>query len=125
MADARLLITSCDPRDDEESVEIIHDVLLREWNLLLSWIAEDRNFLAWYQEFEKHVQLWIETGLSPSKRDTDKLLRGSDLKQALDYLHARSGELNQTERDFITASQIRRRFKEDELFYLLEVESQQ
>lgn len=101
----RLLVSSYDQEHHQELIEIIHDALLWEWTLLKQWIADDRTFLRWYQQLERQAQAWSET------RDTDKLLRGTDLTQALDYLRQRHDELHQLEREFILASQNRRRFE--------------
>ncbi len=105
LAEARLLVTSRDPRDGEESVEIIHDVLLREWNLLHRWITEDRVFLSWRQEFEKRLQLWIETDPSdPTLRDEGRLLRGRDLDDAEHWMAERALDFDSMQQDFITIS---------------------
>lgn len=105
LAEARLLITSRDPRDGEESVEIIHDVLLREWQQLHRWIEEDRSFLSWRQEFERRVQLWIETDLAdPLLRDEGRLLRGLDLDEAERWMAERILDFDLTQQDFITIS---------------------
>jgi len=45
LADARLLVTGRDLRSEQETVELIHDALLREWGLLQGWLREDRRFL--------------------------------------------------------------------------------
>jgi len=105
LAEARLLVTSRDPRDGKESVEIIHDVLLREWNLLHRWITEDRVFLSWRQEFEKRLQLWIETDPNaPLLRDEGRLLRGRDLDEAGHWMTERALDFDSVQQDFITMS---------------------
>ncbi|GHP00550.1 hypothetical protein KSF_105970 [Reticulibacter mediterranei] len=105
LAEARLLITSRDPRDGEESVEIIHDVLLHEWQQLHRWIEEDRSFLSWRQEFEKRVQLWVETDPADSLlRDEGRLLRGRDLDEAERWMAERVLDFDLTQQDFITIS---------------------
>jgi WD40 repeat protein len=105
LAKARLLVTSRDPQNNEESVEIIHDVLLREWNVLQNWIIEDRRFLAWRQEFEKRVQLWVDTDLDdPLLRDEGRLLRGRDLDDAEHWMAERALDIDSMQQDFITIS---------------------
>ena len=47
----RLLATDRDLQSNEETVEIIHDVLLREWEQLKQWLEEDRRFLGWLVHF--------------------------------------------------------------------------
>jgi hypothetical protein len=105
LVESRLLATDRDHQGNEETVEIIHDVLLREWGQLKQWIEEDRDFLEWHQALERQAQAWAE------KRDKDRLLRGSDLVEAIGYLDKRHGEMNQLEHDFIVASKDRRRLE--------------
>lgn len=105
LAEARLLVTSRDPQDNEESVEIIHDVLLHKWNKLQIWIAEDRSFLAWRQEFEKRVDLWIETDPhDPILRDEGRLLRGRDLEDAERWLAEHVLDFSLLQQNFIQTS---------------------
>ncbi len=53
LADARLVATSFDQQTKHETVEIIHDSLIREWGKLRQWLQEDRSFLTWKREMEK------------------------------------------------------------------------
>jgi hypothetical protein len=61
LADARLLVTGCEHERGRETVELIHDALLREWGLLQGWLAEDRRFLAWRQTLEGRLLAWVES----------------------------------------------------------------
>src|SRR2546423_1444497 len=98
LADARLLVTSRDGRNNEETVEIIHEALLREWGRLREWIREDHPFLLWYQKFEQRFQEWRETqAIDVTRRDADKLLRGRDLSEAEDWLKDRVEDLSSEE----------------------------
>lgn len=102
---ARLLVMSQDIESKQETIEIIHDALLREWGKLKQWIEEDRGFLLWHQELEWRVRAWIATNSDdPTKRDVYKLLGGSDLTEALYWIELRAQDLSQSERDFIQAS---------------------
>jgi WD40 repeat protein len=106
LAKARLLVTGRDPRDGQESVEIIHDVLIREWRRLRDWIAQNRSFLVWHQDFEKRVHLWIESDpRDPFLRDKGRLLFGRDLDEAKHWLEERATDLDPVEQDYIRASQ--------------------
>src|SRR6266849_2300849 len=113
LVDGHLLVTTYDMQRKEEMVEIIHDALLWEWGQLRQWLQDDRDFLAWHQEFKKRVRAWCETNVDdPPKREEDKLFGGSDLTEALGWLAKRSADLSQVERDFIQASQQRQRQQE-------------
>lgn len=113
LVDGHLLVTTYDMQRKEEMVEIIHDALLWEWGQLRQWLQNDRDFLAWHQEFKKRVRAWCETNVDdPTKREEYKLFGGSDLTEALGWLAKRSTDLSQVERDFIQASQQRQRQQE-------------
>jgi hypothetical protein len=81
LVNARLLVKML--IGNEEMVEIIHDVLLDEWEYLKSWIKENRAFLTWHQKLEGRVQEWAATDVDhPAKRDKYKLFGGRDLVEA-------------------------------------------
>jgi WD40 repeat protein len=105
LAEARLLVTSRDAQEDQESVEIIHDALLREWGLLQRWVREDQLFLVWQQGLEEWVRSWVETHPQDvSQRDDDKLLRGRDLAEAAGWLRGRGADIDQMTQEYIQAS---------------------
>lgn len=70
-ADLRLLVTS------SETVELIHDTLLREWGRLKKWLDENRNFLTWRQKLVERYREW--------KEERGELLRGRELAVAQDF----------------------------------------
>ena len=90
LADARLFVTDRDRRTGEETVEIIHDALLREWGQLRGWLKEQREFYLWRQRLDERLHEW-EAG----KGD---LLRGAALTEATEKFTNRSSDLNQVER---------------------------
>jgi len=94
LADQRLLVTG----GKEETAEIIHDALLREWGLLQSWLQEDRRFLAWRQEIGERAQDW-----QSREKDMGVLLRGVPLAEAEIWLAQRSPELGEAEQAYIKA----------------------
>ncbi len=105
LANARLLVTERDPSTGQESVEIIHEALLREWKTFQDWLAKDRQFLTWRQEIEPRVRAWNETNPDQiAKRDEGKLLRGGDLVVAAGWLAERGADLTQGEREYCQAS---------------------
>ena len=99
LADARLVTTSYDQQTKLETVEIIHDSLIREWGRLRQWLREDRSFLAWKREMEKKAEAWEE-----GKRDEGRLLRGLDLGEAQRWLEERSNDIGEKEQRYIQAS---------------------
>jgi WD40 repeat protein len=63
---------------DDESVEIIHEALLRAWPRLRTWIAEDRTDLLASQQLADAALLWERDG-----RQSADLYRGARLEAAL------------------------------------------
>jgi Trypsin-like peptidase domain/WD domain, G-beta repeat len=106
LVDKRLLVMSHDTESNKETVEIIHDALLREWGLLQRWLKEDRRFLLWHQKLEERLREWKETNPDdPTKPDEERLLRGQDLAVAEDMVHKRGDDLTAMQREYILASQ--------------------
>ncbi|MEO7194031.1 MAG: trypsin-like peptidase domain-containing protein, partial [Pseudonocardiaceae bacterium] len=104
LASRRLLITSRDPTSDEPIVELVHDTLIREWGLLREWLAEDHNFLAWRADVENDRTQWKDSTGERTPHDTELLLRGSALDQALYWLQLRRDELSNEVTEFIQLS---------------------
>ncbi|MBE7557297.1 MAG: serine protease [Anaerolineales bacterium] len=105
LANTRLLVTGRDSERGQETVELIHDALLREWALLQSWLKEDRRFLAWRQALEGWLRAWVESAPEIlSRRDSGRLLRGRDLAEAEQWVAERKDDLNATEKLFIEQS---------------------
>jgi hypothetical protein len=100
LADARLVTTSRDK--DEESVQIIHDSLIREWARLQRWLKKDRAFLSWQRSWSgKHGS--GDTG-EASGRDEGRPLRGRRLEEAERWQKERGKDLGEAEREFVQAS---------------------
>jgi WD40 repeat protein len=103
LADSRLVTTSLDK--GEETVQIIHDSLIREWALLQRWLKKDRAFLAWERELEKDAREWQQTSPSDlSGRDEGRLLRGRRLEEAERWQKERERDLGEADQEFINAS---------------------
>ena len=98
LADARLVVTSREDVTKEETVEVAHEVLIRHWAQLKSWLNEDREFLLWRERLRGSRDAWVR-----SKQDTDALLRGTLLAEAERWLTQRR-DLNDDERGYIAAS---------------------
>jgi WD40 repeat protein len=105
LASDRLVVTGQDPIAKTETVELVHEALIQEWQRLKSWMGEDRTFRLWQEELRRAKRQW-ET----SDRDEDALLRGKPLINAEYWLEKCPQEL-MAEQEFITAS-VRLREKE-------------
>ncbi|MGH2413558.1 MAG: WD40 repeat domain-containing protein, partial [Microcystaceae cyanobacterium] len=94
---ARLVVTRRNELDD--TVEVVHEALIREWGTLREWINANRQFRTWQERLKIALREWKN-----SNHDSGALLRGVPLTVAEDWLHKRSDEMTQEERDFIQAS---------------------
>ncbi|MBH8556352.1 trypsin-like peptidase domain-containing protein [Nostocaceae cyanobacterium CENA357] len=99
LADARLVVTGLDETVGKETVEIVHETLIREWGRLHGWMESDRSFRTWQELLRSRMRQWENTG-----KDEGPLLRGVPLGQAENWLKQRRDELSQAEQDFIQQS---------------------
>ena len=93
LADARLITTS------EDSAEVAHEALIREWPTLRSWLEENREGLRLHRHLTESAQEWLEMN-----REPDLLYRGARLAQAREWAAPHAEELNALEHEFLHAS---------------------
>ena len=98
LADARLVVTSCNA-EDQETVEVVHEALIRNWNQLRQWMNADCSFRAWQDRLRIGIYQWKQT-----QRDEGALLRGVALADAEEKLKQRREDLCEEEQKFIQAS---------------------
>ncbi|MDF0553334.1 WD40 repeat domain-containing protein [Kamptonema sp. UHCC 0994] len=109
LADARLVVTSRNSASIE-TVEVVHEALIKNWGQLREWMSADRDFRSWQERLRAAVQQWQE-----AQQDEGALLRGVPLGVAESWLQKRSDELSLGEREFIQKSVIlREREKQQE-----------
>ncbi|MDZ7961444.1 MAG: CHAT domain-containing protein [Aulosira sp. DedQUE10] len=96
LADKRLVVTNWDELRNEETVEVVHEALIRHWGRLRGWMQENRKFRIWQQGLIVALQQWVESG-----KDEGALLRGATLAVAEDWLQQRGGEVSKAQRRFI------------------------
>ncbi len=94
---ARLVVTG--RHEQEDTVEVVHEALIREWGTLREWINANRQFRVWQERLKVAMLEWKN-----NNHDSGALLRGVPLTVAEDWLHKRGDELTQEERDFIRVS---------------------
>ncbi|MBN4001435.1 CHAT domain-containing protein [Nostoc sp. LPT] len=101
LADARLLVTGCDETSEnkEETVEIIHEALIREWGTFRQWIQDNREFRTWQERLKPNVREWQD-----HQYDSGRLLQEKPLSVALKWYIERTDELTLQEKEFIQAS---------------------
>jgi WD40 repeat protein len=93
LADARLVTTA------QDTAEVAHEALIREWGTLRAWLDEDREGLRVHRHLTEAAQGWARLG-----RDTGELYRGARLAQAREWAAGHDGVLNAMEREFLDAS---------------------
>jgi len=103
---ARLVVTGRNETTGEETVEVVHEALIREWQSLREWIENDRAFLTWRHQLRIDMERWRS-----ADKDEGALLRGALLAEANGWLQQRLDELSSAERIFIEES---KRFQERE-----------
>ncbi len=93
LADARLIITG------EETVEVAHEALIREWPTLREWLTTDREGLRLHRQLTDAAQEW-----ELLERDPGALYRGTRLNQAVEWAMANPRALSAGEHDYLEAS---------------------
>jgi len=99
LADARLVVTGRDEKTDSETVEIVHEALIRNWLQLNLWMQLDREFRHWQEQLRSAMRTW-----ESSDNDEGALLRGKPLADAQYWQSQRFLELSAVERSFIGLS---------------------
>jgi tetratricopeptide (TPR) repeat protein len=98
LRDARLLVTSKTDTGNE-TLEIVHEALVRSWELLRRWADAERQFIVWQGNLNAAATKWRD-----SQRSTDLLLRGLPLAQAQDWQRRKPDVCAKLEREFVSAS---------------------
>lgn len=93
LADARLLTT------DEESVQLSHEALAREWPRLKEWLADDVEGQRIMRHLASAAAAWDEM-----RRPDSELYRGGRLTAAQQWRDAVGPALTGVEREFLDAS---------------------
>ena len=98
LADARLVVTSQNTLN-QETVEVVHEALIQNWNEFLQWMTINRDFRNWQERLRLSIRQWKEMyeveGL---------LLQGFYLKEANNWKQIRSHELSIDDLKFISLS---------------------
>ncbi|MDJ0599284.1 MAG: WD40 repeat domain-containing protein [Crocosphaera sp.] len=87
LADARLVVTSRN-KTEQETVEVVHEALIKNWGELQQWMKTDRVFRAWQERLRAAKKLWEATN-----KDKGSLLRGAALAEAEERLKERPDQL--------------------------------
>jgi WD40 repeat protein/transcriptional regulator with XRE-family HTH domain len=93
LAEARLITLN------EDSAEVAHEALIREWQRLHEWLTNDRDDLRLHRHLTDSAHEWEARG-----QDASELYRGARLAQAREWAEANKGRLNESERAFLATS---------------------
>ncbi|WP_017715955.1 nSTAND1 domain-containing NTPase [Kamptonema formosum] len=99
LAGARLVVTARDESAGEETVEVVHEALIREWGTLRRWVKDNREFRTWQERLKARMREWEDAGA-----DDGALLRGAPLAQAEEWHRQRLDQLSPDEGVFIQKS---------------------
>jgi WD40 repeat protein/DNA-binding SARP family transcriptional activator len=103
LAQARLVTLS------EETAEVSHEALIREWPRLREWLSEDREGIILHRRLTETAQEW-----ELLERDTGSLYRGARLVQANEWFALNPHALNAQERMFLEESNEQAKQEEQE-----------
>ncbi|MFB8798323.1 MAG: PDZ domain-containing protein [Microcoleus sp.] len=96
LATARLVVSNRNEMTEIETVEIVHEALIKAWPDLRKWIEENDAFLRWKKRLKVAFLEW--------ERNENKegyLLQGAPLGEAEGYLLQRLEDVSKAERVFI------------------------
>jgi WD40 repeat protein/transcriptional regulator with XRE-family HTH domain len=93
LADARLITTS------EDSAQVAHEALIREWPTLRGWLEDNREGLHLHRHLTEAAQEWLAC-----EREPDMLYRGARLAQTREWAALHEEDINTQEREFLAAS---------------------
>lgn len=94
LADARLVTTA------QDSAEVAHEALIREWPTLRKWLEADRESLRLHRHLTDSAREWERRGREPGE-----LYRGARLAQTLEWAARNANAFSAQEADFLCASQ--------------------
>jgi WD40 repeat protein len=96
--DNRLVVTAA-PLPGQETAEVMHEALIRNWPALVEWVNRDRAFQSWLRQLKQRLDEW-----RANPADDGTLLRGGPLVVAEEWVAKRGGEVNKEEKAFVAAS---------------------
>src|SRR5688500_14858586 len=103
LAEARLITLG------EDSAEVAHEALIREWPQLREWLSQDREGIILHRHLTEAAHEW-----ELLERDPDALYRGVRLAQANEWSTLNPEALNALEKTFLDASNIQAKREEQE-----------
>jgi energy-coupling factor transporter ATP-binding protein EcfA2 len=94
-----LLIAERNQNNEIQHIEVVHDILFKEWGRLHGWIQENRDFRLWRKRLQSKLWYWEKNGQKP-----EDLLTGELLADSLQWLDDDSEQLEFSEKRYILNS---------------------
>ena len=95
-----LLIAERNQNDEIVHIEVVHDILLKEWGRLRGWIQENRDFRLWRKRLQSKMWYWEKNGQKP-----DDLLTGELLIDSMQWFQTDPDNIEFSEKRYIQASE--------------------
>ncbi|MBE9059877.1 caspase family protein [cf. Phormidesmis sp. LEGE 11477] len=83
------------------TVEIVHDSLVNDWDLLRTWLSESRSVLRQQRRLERSAWEWAAR---QRPKGAEYLLGGTQLQEAIAFAQLHRSELSDLSQDFIATS---------------------
>ncbi len=83
------------------TVDIVHESLVQEWDLLRTWLTESRSIMRHQRRLETSAQAW-EQRHRPT--GSEYLLSGTQLQETLAFLQLHKDQLSHAAQDFVSTS---------------------
>ncbi len=99
LADARLVVTGWNEERKQETVEVVHEALIRHWPPIQQWMEQARQFRVWQNRLRHDIQDWRH-----SNCDEGALLQGTRLAEAEAKLAQHKEDLTLEEQTYIEES---------------------
>jgi len=106
---SRLLAFDRDPITRSPTIEVTHEAIIREWTQLRDWLDASRGDVRMERTLTALSEEWMN-----SNREASFLLRGARLEQFEKWAQTTEIALTKTERDYLEAGIIERRFRNTE-----------
>jgi formylglycine-generating enzyme required for sulfatase activity len=97
LASERLVVTGRDPGSEQETVEVAHEALIRNWQRLRGWLRQDRDDLDVRREIQRAAAAWAAHGEAYRWSDERVVLETAPVLRRLASRFA----LNEAERRFL------------------------
>lgn len=89
---------------DNTTIELVHEALIRSWPQLRRWLDADRSGLRTRRRLGEAAREWVKSHGDVRKRDRSLLFSGTRLAVATEWADKNSSGLNHLERSFLEAS---------------------